>query len=107
MRTGRRRHRGTFLSPPVTEDEYGAPGAYVTVVTRDISVEPIRGTEKYRGMQDLSTTTHRVNLRYDSALAGLAPNYRITFRGRTLEIEAVMNIDEVDREFELLCKEVH
>lgn len=67
------------------------------------AVEPIRGREYFAAQQVNAETTHRVRIRY---LVGVTPMMRILFGARVLRIEAVINVDERNRELQLMCVEV-
>jgi len=107
MRSGERRFRVSILAPPVSANEYGQPDSYTEIAERDAAIYPVRGAERWQALKDQSETTHRVNIRYDALLAAVAPEYRIRFKGRVFEITSILNVDELNRELQMMCKEVH
>lgn len=66
-------------------------------------IRPLSGRELSDARQVEADVTHEVRMRYRSDLTA---RMRLTFRGRTLEILGLVNIDELDRELILTCVEV-
>lgn len=65
-------------------------------------IKPKSGTERVRGMQLESPLSHSIFIRYtDSILT----TDRVKFKGRYMQIRAVINIEERDRWLELSCQE--
>lgn len=60
------------------------------------------GTERVRGMQLESPLTHSIFIRYTD---GVLPTMRVNFKGRYMQIRAVINIEERNRWLELACEE--
>lgn len=104
MRAGRLRHR-VRLERKTTADD-GAGGVtetwahYKSVYA---AVIPLAGQELFAAQQVMPRVSHRVELRYDS---GVTADMRVNHRDRILDIQAVLNIDERDRETHLLCEEL-
>lgn len=65
-------------------------------------IKPKSGTERVRGMQLESPLTHSIFIRYT---ADVLPTDRINFKGRYMQIRAVINIEERNRWLELACEE--
>jgi SPP1 family predicted phage head-tail adaptor len=103
MRAGRLRHRVTVESATETQ---GASGevtlGWTTWASAWAAVEPLAGAERFAAQQVNAEVTHRVTLRH---LPGLSPRMRIRHEGRVLEIDAVLNVEERDRETHALCVE--
>lgn len=74
----------------------------VTVATVWGSIEPLSGRELMRAQEIVASVTHRVRIRYRS---GIEPSMHVVCHDRTLGIEAVLNLEERNRELELLCVE--
>jgi len=76
------------------------------VATVRASVEPLtakdRRLEALHGRQLASATTHKVTTRYR---AGVTAAMRVVFRGRPLNIRAVVDLGERNRWLVLLCEE--
>ena len=100
------RHKITIQSPAGSSDALGER----TTVWSDMakvfaSVEPLRSTEIIAASQSQMEVTHRVILRYDSALASMTHGWRLLFGERVFVINGIINRDERDRQLELLCIE--
>lgn len=84
----------------------GAPDLYWNDVTglTDIraSIEPLSGRELYAAQQFNSEVTHSVVIRYR---AGVNDRQRVKFGARYFTVHYVRNIEERNREIELLCSE--
>lgn len=104
MRAGRLRHRVTIQSATTTVDSFGQPietwGTFATVWA---AVEPLSGREYFDAQQVQSEVSYRVRIRH---LSGVVPTMRVSYDSRTLEVLAVLNIDERDREMHLMCREI-
>lgn len=101
--TGELRHRITIQQ--VTEDRDALGGtseAWSEFAQAWAAVEPIKGREYFGAQQVNSEVTHRVRLRYRE---GIRSQMRVQFHGRIFGIEAVLNIDERNRELHLMCVE--
>ena len=107
MRAGTLRHRITIEQMAVTpQDAFGgAAGTWSAVAIRRASIEPLQGRERFAAQQAQAGVDVRIRLRYDRALSSLAPKMRIVFGARVFDIQAVLNPDARNREFELLCTE--
>ena len=62
------------------------------------SIEPLSGREGFQAQQMYASATHRVRIRYR---AGVVPKMRFLKGSREFEIDAVLNVDERNRE--LVC----
>lgn len=103
MRAGRLRHRVTIQRPHETRDvQGGVTRTWLDVGTAWASIEPLSGREATIVHQVDSRITHRVNMRYYS---GLVATDRLSLSGRTFGIVSVRNVDEMDREHEVMAQE--
>lgn len=103
MQAGRLRHRVTLQGYSETLSALGEPiKAWTDVATVWADVSPERGREAIAAMQIDATVVQRVRIRYR---AGLTPKMRVIFGARTLQVEAVLNVDERNRELLLACVE--
>jgi SPP1 family predicted phage head-tail adaptor len=75
------------------------------VATVWAALEPVSGREFLRNQEVQSELSTRVRLRWQPALAGLTPKWRLQHNGRTFGIDAVVNVREANVEFELVCTE--
>lgn len=104
MQAGRLRHRIQIKTPVEARNSYGERiVTWSTLATVWASVEPLRGREFLDAEQVQAEISHRVRMRY---YPGILPNYRVVFGGRVLEIQAVINVNERNREMQLMCKEM-
>lgn len=87
-----------------SRDAHGAPvGAWATAGNRWGFMQPLRGEELLHAQQIKSTVTHRCTMEFYS---GLTTDHRINFNGRNFSIEAVLDVDEDNREHVVACSEV-
>lgn len=107
MRAGLIRQRITIESATEAANATGELiPTWSALATRWASVEPLQGRERFAAQQVQPETDHRIRLRYDTALTGLKPKMRVKFETRVFDVLAVLNLEERNREFELLCREV-
>jgi SPP1 family predicted phage head-tail adaptor len=101
---GRRRKLVTIEEPVEgAQDAFGQPAVTWQTVTKAwAAVEPFSGSERFTAGQVQAEVTHRVTILYRT---GITPRCRIVLGDRTLQIAAVVNRQERDRELELLCTE--
>lgn len=101
----RLKHQITIQQPTRTSDGMGGfTQVWNTFATVRAAVEPLRGKEQFEHQQIQSSITHRIRIRYRS---GITPKMRIQFEGtRYFHIHSVINIEERDREMQLMCEEV-
>jgi SPP1 family predicted phage head-tail adaptor len=107
MRAGTLRHPVT-----IEQDANTASGSLVGEVnpTADstfldwrCSITPLEGTELLAAQQRYGAVTHRLKGRYR---AGITPQMRVVFNGRVFRIAAALNVDERNRELEMIAAEV-
>lgn len=101
---GRHVHSVIIQSPVEVKDAYGEADitSWVDVATVFASVEPIGGREFFAAGQVQATTTHRVRCRY---VAGVVPKYRVLFGSRAFDIDRPINVEERNKELEILATE--
>ncbi|MFD2704081.1 phage head closure protein [Salibacterium lacus] len=104
IRAGKFKHRISILK----EDRVRKPGGeyetdWVEHLKSRARVVPLSGSERYEAQQVQSTMSHRVEMRYRP---GIKPQMRVEYDGRILKIEAVLNLEEADRELHLMTSEV-
>lgn len=105
MRAGRLRHKAMIQEIVNTVDDFGQPisngSGYQDLKPIWCRINPIRGNEKFLSNQDYSKTTHKIKMRFTEIDA----SHRIVYQGRVFNIMAIMNINEMDRELEILAWE--
>jgi len=73
-----------------------------TFKTVPASIWPLKGAEYITAMQVTSEISHKIRIRY---LADLTPKHRIKWGSRYFDIEAIINPDERNIYFEMMCRE--
>jgi SPP1 family predicted phage head-tail adaptor len=75
----------------------------VEFATAWASIEPLNGREFFAAQQVNAEVTARIRLRY---LPGVTRQMQVKFGSRTFAIESVINVEERNRELQLMVKEV-
>lgn len=105
LNPGDLRHRVTFLVPPDTaRDAVGGELPYVAGDTTWAGMTFIAGLEKYAANSFAAQATHKFTMRYR---AGVQPNWKLTFQGRTFEILYPNNVGGQGVQLDLYCKEIN
>lgn len=107
MRAGKLRQRVILQSPSGSRDAVGErTTTWTDVATVWASVNPLTARELIAAGQMQSELSHRVRIRHSSAVAAIDASWRVMFGSRILVVAAPpRNIEETDREIELLCSE--
>ncbi len=106
MQAGRLRHRVTIERLTGERgDAGGISDEWQVIGTRWASVKPLTGREWVQAAAANTEISHDVMTRADSLTATLTPRDRLRFKGRTLDIQAVMDTDERGQEMRIMCKE--
>jgi len=104
IRAGELRHRVTIQQN--NNPTRGSSGEEIPnwqdVATVWAAVEPLRGREFFESQQVNAEVTTRIRIRYRS---GIAPTMRAVYGNRIFDIQAVINVDERNRELHLMCRE--
>jgi SPP1 family predicted phage head-tail adaptor len=104
MRAGRLRHRITIQDYTESQNTFGeVTKNWTDYATVWAAVEPVKGREFWESQQINAEITTKVTIRY---LAGIKPKMRILYDTRIFEIDSVINVDERNRELQLLVKEM-
>lgn len=105
MQAGKLRHRVTFETSTVSQNDYGEPvDSWADITTVWARVQPTAGKERFAAMQQQSGIDYVIECRYQSALSDLAAEDRATFDSKTYDIKAVINVDERNRELQVFAK---
>ena len=106
MQAGRLRHSVIVQSPGGTRDAVGdVIDSWTSVAMVWASVEPLSGREALIAAQLHASTTHKIVIRYQSALSALTASWRILWGTRAFDITERRNLDERNRTLELICVE--
>lgn len=73
---------------------------YQTFITAMANVQPLQGQENFSAKQTKIETIYRVTLRY---VSGVTQEMRVLYNNRVLEIDAVINVNEENRELQIFC----
>jgi len=109
MRAGQLRHYITIQAPTSSQNNYGEKTiAWTSNIKRWAAIWPLRGEEylSARGLQ--ANVSHRIRLRHTTlaATTEITPNNaRIIFDSRTFKIESIINVDERNIYYDLMCNE--
>jgi len=104
MRSGRLRHRITIKRPIQTPDGMGGiTTTWGTVCVCWAAIEPLRGKEFYDSQMENSEVTGKIVMRY---LARINSTMKVFFGEREFEIIAPINVEEKNRELQLMVKEL-
>lgn len=108
MRAGLIRRRVTVQRYTATQNSLGEEVAtWSNLFSAWASVDAVTASERFASgsQQELATVTHRIRLRYrDDYVAG--PKDRVSFDGKTFDIESAVDPDGRRRETVMLCREL-
>jgi len=103
MRAGKLRNTIAIEQVAETQDADGSViESWSTFASAQASIEPISGREYFAAQTTQADVTHRISLRY---LAGVMPKMRVKYGSRIFDILSVININERNRELQLMCRE--
>lgn len=109
MRAGDLNRQVTVQSRSASKDSVGGQSTtWSTVKTTWARIEALTISQKFAAAGLQTDVTHRLTLRYDSALWAdprAAATYRIVYGTRYFEIKGMENVREGDWEVVLLCAE--
>lgn len=102
-KAGEFRHLVQFQSQSAAQDSFGQPAeTWATYYTARCKIEVLRGQLLYQTAEFINKNTYQITLRYPlSATISIAD--RAVFNGQTYVIQAVMNVEQEDRELRLLA----
>jgi SPP1 family predicted phage head-tail adaptor len=103
LKAGELRHQITIQQSTESQNDYGeATSSWSEFATVWASVQPISGREFFAAQAVQAQVSTRIKIRY---LPDVTPKMRVLFGSRVFRIEAVLNIDERNRELHLMCVE--
>lgn len=79
--------------------------SWSTAATRWGSIEPMSGREFFSAEKVQANATHRVRMRYDSAVE-ITPKDRLLWESRVFNIVHIAKKREIDHELEIMVEEV-
>jgi SPP1 family predicted phage head-tail adaptor len=106
LQIGKMRHRISLLEPSEVQDELGGMSLSGWTVFAEVwaSIEAVSGNEKFAAGQFVSTSTHRIIIRYQD---GITSNFQVLFEGRKFQITNVSNPTERSHMLVLDCVEIN
>ena len=104
LTSGLLRHQITIQRESKTKDAVGGydGSTWATHLQPYAYIKPVSGFERLQAMKLEATISHKIYIRY---VADISPNDRIVFNSRTMQIRAIINIEERDKWLELTCDE--
>jgi SPP1 family predicted phage head-tail adaptor len=100
---GKLRHRITIEQVAEAQNPDGSIlETWSTYANAQASIDPVSGREYFAAQTTQADVTHRISLRY---LAGITPKMRVKYGSRIFDILSVININERNRELQLMCRE--
>lgn len=108
MRAGQLNKKVTVQSYTSAANSFGEMiETWSTYATRNASVEPLQGREFWAAQQLNSEVTSKIRLRYDSITGAITPKMRVQWDSRTFKIHSVINVNQRNREVQLMCSELN
>jgi SPP1 family predicted phage head-tail adaptor len=105
MRAGKLRHLimiQKLTEPEPLSDIGEIEPDWQDFVSRYASINPLVGREYWSARQVNAEITGKINIRY---VSGITPKMRVKFGDRIFNIEAIINVEERNRELVLLVSE--
>ena len=103
MTSGDFKHRVKVQKLSTVRDTTGEElEMWADVATRWAFVEPLRGRENYELGIESTVNFYLVKMRYEPGL--LDTERRIVFNAKNLDIESVINVDEANKYYEVICR---
>jgi len=102
LKAGKLRHKLTIQNYTITNTYGTVTKTWATYATTWGSIEPLKGKEFFESAKENAELTHRIRIRYT---AGITTKMRVIWNSKVFEIMAVIDKDEKDTEYELMCKE--
>lgn len=104
MNTGSLNKFAEIQSIGTTTNDFGEieQGQFTKFKDVYCSITPINGKESFLSNTDFSTVSHKIRIRYTS---GINASQRLVFRGRIFEFIYLRDIEEQNKEIEILAKE--
>jgi SPP1 family predicted phage head-tail adaptor len=104
INAGSYRHIIVFQKISSTRNSYGeSANEWTDVFKTRAGIYPISGKEYFTAETVNSEVSHKVNTRF---VNGITPDMRILFNDRVFRILSVINFQEVDKELQIMCKEL-
>lgn len=106
INAGKYRHPITIQKQELIRDSYGATtDSWVDVIKVRAGVYPLSGKEYLNLYNVPSDISHKLQMRY-LPQTPITPDMRIVFNGRIFRIISVIDFQEMDKELQIMCKEI-
>jgi SPP1 family predicted phage head-tail adaptor len=103
VKIGKLRHRITIERVSETQDsDSSVIETWSTFTAVQAWIEPISGREYFAAQTTQAEVTHRISLRY---LDGAIAKMRVKHGSRIFDILSAVNVNERNRELQLMCRE--
>lgn len=103
---GEYRHIITIQKKTGAQNEYGEETEdWVDYITTRAGIYPVSGKEFFSADATRAEITHKVNMRYIPGKE-ITPDMRVKFQDRYFQILSVINFQEKNVEYQLMCKEL-
>lgn len=105
VRAGQLRKRITIQNTTASQDAYGAEAITWEnfAVHRAAEVTPLSGREFFDAQQTQGSIEVRFKIRY---IKGITSKMRILYNGEGYDIQSVINLNERNRELQILCSRI-
>lgn len=102
MRAGKLRHKVDIQYPTETQNTYGEPEVTWTDLATGVwcQIQPLRGREFFESRQFNAEIDARIVMRHRSDVTA---KMRIMHGSDEYYVDSVINVDERDREVQLMC----
>ena len=105
MRAGRLKSVAEILELPTTPDEYGEiPKVPVKIGQRHCSIDTVSGSESAQASGELSISSVRIRMRYDSLSKTITSRHQLRINGALYDIKAPpVNRNNSNKTIEILA----
>jgi len=104
LNSGKLNKKVKVLKPTESSGEYGGTDlTFSEAFKRWAEVRPVSGREPYLNDQKIGQTDYVVTMRYDGKTKTINEQYQISYDGKILEIESIINVVEEDKEIRFFC----
>lgn len=100
---GKYNKRITIQSPTGTNNSFTDNESWAGFATVWAAIFPLQGKAYFEANRENTEVTARLDIRY---LAGVVRNMRILYKEHIYEIIDAINVNEANREMQLMCREV-
>ena len=103
MKAGKLRHKITIQQYTDGTNDNGYPEkTWTDFVSCWSSIEPIKGKEYFAAQTEHSKVDHIITCRY---YTGITTDMRIKYNNQHFNIESILNVDERNRELQIMAVE--